>query len=81
MNQDYIYLGDKLTDEKYKDKHCTAVRRADGKCIRGKNSNMLVEFNGIKVVILARRLRKKNKENEQIRNLRKTAGDKSGSRN
>lgn len=55
---DYIYRGDRLTDDQYKGKECSAVRRPDGKCIRGANSNMLVEFNGKKVVVLARQLRK-----------------------
>lgn len=55
---DYIYRGDRLTDDKYKGKECTAVRRPDGKCIRGSNGNMLVEFDGKKVVVLARQLRK-----------------------
>jgi hypothetical protein len=54
----YIYHGDKFTDNELKGAECSAVRREDGKCIRGKNSNMLVEFNGIKHVVLARRLRK-----------------------
>ena len=56
---DYIYSGDRLTDNTFKNKQCKAVRRNDGKCIRGKNSNMLVEFEGGQiVVILARRLKK-----------------------
>jgi hypothetical protein len=38
---------------------CSAVRNEKDKCIRGKNSNMLVKFeNGEKVVVLARQLRK-----------------------
>jgi hypothetical protein len=56
---DYIYHGDKLSDHKFKRQVCTAVRRPSGKCIRGKNSNMLVVFEtGETVVILARTLRK-----------------------
>lgn len=55
----YIYHGDKLTESKYKKQQCKAVRNTSGKCIRGKNSNMLVEFgNGDQVVIMARTLRK-----------------------
>ena len=55
----YIYHGSKDTDLKYKKQPCKAVRNAAGKCIRGKNSNMLVEFeNGDQVVIMARTLRK-----------------------
>lgn len=54
----YTYIGDKFTDSQYKGNVCSAVLRPDGKCIRGKNSNMLVEFDRKKVVVLARRLRK-----------------------
>ena len=56
---DYIYHGDRLTMPDFKKQPCSAVRRENGKCIRGKNSNMLVMFgDGKKVVILARLLRK-----------------------
>ncbi len=56
---EYIYYGDKLTDVTYKQQLCSAVRQSTGKCIRGRNSNMLVQFkNGTKAVILARLLRK-----------------------
>lgn len=55
----YKYLGDRLTDPKFKGQQCEAVRNVNGKCIRGKNSNMLVRFtSGETVVILARLLRK-----------------------
>lgn len=54
----YTYLGDRHTDPLLKRKTCTAVRRKDGKCIRGKNGNMLVEFEGKKIVVIARLLRK-----------------------
>lgn len=50
---DYIYLGDRLTRPELRRMPCRAVRRSNGKCIRGRNGNMLVEFPGIgKVVIL-----------------------------
>jgi len=55
---DYIYLGDRLTDESLKGKPCNAVRRANGKCIRSRMSTMLVEFDGTKHNVLARLLRK-----------------------
>lgn len=56
---EYNYRGDRLTDQQYKNKPCKAVRRQNGKCIRGRNGNMLVEFeNGQTVVINARLLRK-----------------------
>lgn len=57
LKTDYIYLGDMFTGLEFKNQKCNAVRK-NNKCIRGKNSNMLVEFKGKKVVILARRLRK-----------------------
>lgn len=56
---DYIYHGDRMTDVKYKKQECKAIRRLSGKCIRGRNSNMLVQFgDGSIVVIMARLLRK-----------------------
>lgn len=63
MIRRYIYHGDRMTDQRYKGKPCTAVLRPDGKCIRGKNSNMLVRFDtGETVVILARLLRKEKQK-------------------
>jgi len=61
----YIYLGDRLTGSQLRLVECTAVRRADGKCIRGKNGSMLVELsNGVRVVVLGRLLRKKKSATE-----------------
>lgn len=55
---DYTYRGDRLTDPALKGMLCSAVRRPDGKCIRGRG-NMLVESaNGRRYVVLARQLRK-----------------------
>jgi hypothetical protein len=55
----YIYLGDRWTDPRLKGARCTAVRRPDGKCIRGRNGAMLVRFeNGERHVVLGRLLRK-----------------------
>lgn len=58
MTQRYIYMGDKFTSPEWKGKICTLPRRTDGKCIRGRNGNMLADFDGKKIVILGRRLRK-----------------------
>ena len=54
----YRYLGDRITENRFKGAECVAVLNDKGKCIRGKNSNMLVSFDGVKVVVLARLLRK-----------------------
>ena len=55
----YIYLGDKMTADEHRNKQVTAVLRADGKTIRGRNGNMLVQDeDGRKLVVLGRRLRK-----------------------
>lgn len=60
---DYIYLGDRLTRPELRRMPCRAVRRSDGKCIRGRNGNMLVEFGGVgKCVIIGRLLRKIKKK-------------------
>lgn len=56
---DYIYLGDKLTRNDLKNIECKAVRKPNGRCIRGRNSNMLVELSTGEIInVLARRLRK-----------------------
>jgi len=54
----YKYLGDRLTSIELKGQQCEAVRRSDGKCIRGRNGTMLVSFNGIQHTVIARLLRK-----------------------
>lgn len=54
----YKYLGDRYTSPELKGSHCTAVRRTDGKCIRGRNGSMLVQFESGKSVIIGRLLRK-----------------------
>ncbi len=59
MTQHYIYLGDRMTDPQLKGSRCQAVERTDGKCIRGRNGNMLVEFDtGRVAVVIGRLLRK-----------------------
>ncbi len=54
----YIYLGDRFTDPGNRGRQCNAVELLNGKCIRGRNGNMLVDINGTKTVVVARLLRK-----------------------
>lgn len=55
----YTYLGDRLSDPALKGKKCSAVERPDGKCIRGRNGTMLVQFEGgRKANVIGRLLRK-----------------------
>jgi len=55
----YIYRGDRWTMGWLCGRRCEAIRRPDGKCIRGRNGNMLVRFtSGEIVVVLGRQLRK-----------------------
>jgi hypothetical protein len=55
----YYYRGDKFTADNLRGQHCVAVRNAAGKCIRGRNGNMLVRFwRDHEVVVVARQLRK-----------------------
>ena len=63
ISQGYIYLyrGDRYTDGKYKLQPCLPVLSNTGKCIRGKNGNMLVSFQSGTVVVLARQLRRLDK--------------------
>lgn len=55
----YTYLGDKLTDPALKGMQCDPVRRPDGKCIVGQKprNQLVVDANGTRHVVLARRLR------------------------
>lgn len=56
---DYKYLGDRMTDPKWKGQSYSAIRRPDGKCIRGRNGSMLVRFeDGTPVNVIGRLLRK-----------------------
>jgi hypothetical protein len=58
-NMQYTYLGDRNTDPALKGAPCNAVRRADGKCIRGRNGSMLVALeDGRQMVVIGRLLRK-----------------------
>jgi hypothetical protein len=63
INQGYIYLyrGDRYTDDKYKLQPCLPVLSNTGKCIRGKNGNMLVSFQSGFCIVLARQLRRIDK--------------------
>jgi hypothetical protein len=63
INQGYIYLyrGDRYTDNRYKMQPCLPVLSNAGKCIRGRNGNMLVSFASGTVVVLARQLRRLDK--------------------
>ena len=60
---DYLYLGDRLTRPELRNARCDAVRNRRGKCIRGRNGNMLVRFeSGLRCVVLGRRLRRASSE-------------------
>jgi hypothetical protein len=65
LNSEYLYLGDKNTDATLRGQKCAAVRRANGKCIRGKNGAMLVTFGDKKMVVIGRLLRKISKLKSQ----------------
>lgn len=61
MIRHYTYKGDRFTDPALIGAECTAVLRPDVKCICGRKGKvaMLVEFNGKKVIVNRRLLRKK----------------------
>ena len=63
INQGYIYIyrGDRYTDVQYKMQVCKPVLTSTGKCIRGKNGNMLVSFQSGICNVLARQLRRLDK--------------------
>ena len=54
----YTYRGDRLTDPALRGMQCDPVRRADGKCIRGRMGTMLVvDLSGKLFNVLGRQLR------------------------
>ena len=54
-----------MTDPALKGATCTAVRRTDGKCVRGRNGSMLLFFKSGRVaVVIGRLLRKVLSEEE-----------------
>jgi hypothetical protein len=57
---EYVYRGDRQTSESLRGEMCSAVRRHDGKCVRGKNGSMLVSFAGKRTIIVGKLLRKNN---------------------
>lgn len=57
---EYVYVGDRLTSPDWRGMPVNAVRRTDGKCVRGKNGSMLVEtVDGRRCVVLGRLLVKR----------------------
>lgn len=55
---EYVYRGDRWTEKALKGMRCSAVRRL-GRCIRGKNGNMLVvDDAGRRHAVQGRQLRK-----------------------
>lgn len=55
----YRYLGDRLTAPEHRGRFCKAVKSARGKCIRGRNGSMLIEWeDGTRCVVIGRLLRK-----------------------
>lgn len=54
----YLYRGDRWTDPQLKGAAVEGVQQANGKCVRGRNGNMLVTFGGRRVVVVGRQLRK-----------------------
>jgi hypothetical protein len=65
---EYIYIGNNFTDARYRFAICGALRRSDGKCIRGRNGNMLVSFGGKPVFVVARLLRKTSDQDDDLLN-------------
>ena len=58
----YKYLGDRLTRPELKGALCDAIKRPDGKCIRGRNGAMRVQFeDGTTATVIGRLLRRLDK--------------------
>jgi len=56
----YTYIGDRMSNKR--GIQCDPVLGKDGKCIRGKNGNMLVTDGHKEIVVIARLLRKTTKD-------------------
>lgn len=54
----YIYRGDRQTAPELRGMLCWAVRRADGKCIRGGSKMLVEDANGRRFVVIGSQLRK-----------------------
>lgn len=54
----YTYRGDKHTDPALRAMTFTAIRRANGKCIRGGSNMLVMGSDGRRYVVLGRQLRK-----------------------
>ena len=53
----YVYLGDRLTCPTLKGQPCDPVRRADGKCVVGRGSQLVRFADGVQRIVIRRRLR------------------------
>jgi hypothetical protein len=53
----YVYLGDRMTADRWRGRECDPVRRADGRCIARRGSALVVFDDGSKIVVNRRRLR------------------------
>ncbi len=53
----YIYLGTQGTAPALRCQWCDPVRRADGKCVRGRGGALVTFTDGTRAVVVARRLR------------------------
>lgn len=62
----YRYLGDRWTRSELRGARCCSVRRPDGKCRRGKNGNMLVQFDTGEVVVVVGRLLRKESDDGDV---------------
>jgi hypothetical protein len=61
---EYRYLGDRHTRIDLRGARCAAVRRANGKCIRGRLGTMLVRFEGGETCNVVGRLLRKTATGE-----------------
>lgn len=59
MTPEYFYLGDRYTAPALRRAYCSAVRRADGKCITGSMGSMLVRFEAGETHVVNRRCLRK----------------------
>ena len=53
----YVYLGDRMTAERWRGQECDPVRRPDGRCVARRGTALVLFADGSKIAVNRRRLR------------------------
>jgi hypothetical protein len=53
----YVYLGDRMTAERWRGQECDPVRRPDGRCVARRGTALVLFADGSRIAVNRRRLR------------------------